>query len=42
VVSFKDWGWGFWGLWMGGWVFGFENLICGLGAQSVREKIGKF
>jgi hypothetical protein len=30
------------GLWIEGWVFGFENLICGLGARSAKEKIGKF
>jgi hypothetical protein len=30
------------GLWIEGWVFGFEKLICGLGARSVKEKIGKF
>jgi hypothetical protein len=30
------------GLWIEGWVFGFENLICGLGARRAKEKIGKF
>jgi hypothetical protein len=30
------------GLWIEGWVFGFESLICGLGARSAEEKIGKF
>jgi hypothetical protein len=30
------------GFWMEGWVFGFGKLICGLGARSAGEKIGKF